>query len=130
MAGETDLDTLLREMSPRLNDGCFVYTRVSTDVRTGVDPIATVREQEGLTLVIAQEQADELGLTYDFVTAWITLEVHSARDAVGLTAAISRALTAWNISAKVVAGYAHDHVFVPYERAADVMSALLGLTTA
>ncbi len=130
MTGETNLDTLLRTLSPRLNDGRFVYARVEADVPAGIVPIVTVREQEGLTLVIAKEQADELGLAYIYVAAWITLEVHSSLDAVGLTAAISRTLTAENISANVVAGYTHDHLFVPYERAGDAMRALLTLTSA
>ena len=48
----------------------------------------------------------------------ITLTVHSSLEAVGLTAAFSAALTGAGISANVVAGYYHDHIFVP-ERDAD-----------
>lgn len=129
MPGDTDLDSLLRHLSPRLNDGRYVYTRVTSGVPAGADPIVTVREAEGLTLVIPQEQADELGLEYNYVAAWITLEVQSSLDAVGLTAAVSRALTAQDISANVVAGYTHDHLFVPFSRAADAMRTLAALTT-
>jgi len=63
-------------------------------------------------------------LAYEFVAAWITLQVHSALEAVALTAAISHALTEAGVSANVVAGYTHDHVFVPLERADDAMRAL------
>jgi len=84
LVGETDLDTLLRSLSPRLNDGRYVYAQVETGVPAGADPIVVVREAEGLTLVLAQQQADELDLAYDFVAAWITLQVHSALDAIGL----------------------------------------------
>jgi len=47
---------------------------------------------------------------------------------VGLTAAVSRVLTRAGISANVVAGYTHDHVFDPHERADDAMRALTTLS--
>jgi len=117
LTGEIDLDTLLRGLSPRLNSGRYVYTQVQTGAPAGADPVVVVREDEGLTLIMTQEQADELDLAYDFVAAWITLQIHSALEAVGLTAVVSRVLTDAGISANVVAGYTHDHVFVPHDRA-------------
>jgi hypothetical protein len=125
--GETDLEALLRGLSPRLNPGRYVYARVDI-VPVGANPVVTVREAEGVTLVLAQEQADALGLPYEFVAAWITLEIHSALDAIGLTAAVARALTDAGIAANVVAGYQHDHLFVPTERAADALRALAALS--
>jgi len=48
-----------------------------------------------------------------------------ARAEIGrLTAAVSHVLTGAGISANVVAGYTHDHVFVPLDRADDAMRAL------
>lgn len=129
-AGSTehaDLTRLLRDLSPRLNDGRYVYTQVPGSVPAGADPIVTVREDEGLTLILSQQRADELGLPYTYIAAWITLQVRSDLAAVGLTAAVSRALAAADISANVVAGFNHDHVFVPYGLAGDAMSALAAL---
>jgi hypothetical protein len=40
------------------------------------------------------------------------LQVHSSLEAVGLTAAVANRLAAENISANVVAGYYHDHIYV------------------
>ncbi len=128
MTGESDLAALLRGLSPRLNDGCYVYTQVRTGVPAGADPLVMVREDEGMTLILARQEADRLDLAYEFVAAWITLEIHSALDAVGLTAAVSHVLTRAGISANVVAGYTHDHVFVPLERAEDAMRALATLS--
>ena len=51
----------------------------------------------------------------------------SALEAVGLTAAISTALTRDGISCNVIAGYHHDHLFVPTDRAQDTMSVLAAL---
>ena len=121
------LATLLRGLSPRLHEGVYVFTTVDGPVPRGAEPVVTVREDEGLTVVLPRQRADALGLTYTYVAGWITLEVHSALDAVGLTAAVSRALADMSISANVVAGARHDHVFVPYaERhtAVAVLSAL------
>lgn len=125
---ENDLTELLSGLSPRLNPGLWVYVQVAS-LPTGAHPVVTVREDEGLTLVVAQHEADHLGLDYDFLAAWITLEVHSALEAVGLTAAVSAALTGAGISANVVAGHTHDHLFVPHDRASEAMVALGRLTT-
>ena len=124
MPGETDLNKLLSTMSPVLNDGAYVFAIVNTEIPPGLSPVVTVREKEGLTLVLEKEQADAAGLSYDYVAAWITLEVHSALEAVGLTAAISNVLTDAGISCNVVAGYTHDHLFVPKGKAQQAMSAL------
>ena len=74
-----------------------------------------------------RERADALGVSYDYLAAWITLRVHSALDAVGLTAAVSTALAGAGISCNVIAGYHHDHLLVPVDRAADALAALSGL---
>ncbi len=58
------------------------------------------------------------------MASWITLRVHSALEAVGLTAAFSAALSREGISANVVAGYFHDHLFVPEDRRDDAMRVL------
>lgn len=123
MSGETDLATLIASMRPRLDPETYVWASVEA-VPDGVTPVATVQENEGLTLVLAQDRADERGVAYEFPCAHITLEVHSALEAVGLTAAFAAALGEVGISANVVAGFHHDHIFVPVERAADAMAAL------
>jgi len=62
--------------------------------------------------------------------ARISLTVHSALAAVGLTAAVATALAREGIPANVVAGYFHDHLFVPWDRRAAALAALRGLTRA
>jgi hypothetical protein len=52
------------------------------------------------------------------------LTVHSSLEAVGLTAAVSKALTEANISCNVVAAYYHDHIFVPVKDAKQAMRVL------
>ena len=96
-------------------------------VPAGADPIATVREQEGLTLVLSRAQADAAALSYSSTLAWITLRVHSRLEDVGLTAAVSAQLTTAQISCNVVAGLHHDHIFVPFERGAEACRLLAAL---
>ncbi len=122
--GEKDLRTLLATMRPARRDGEFVYVLWphGRPLTGGIE--AAVREAEGLTVVMPRAEADSLGLSYDFVGAWITLEVHSSLEAVGLTAAVSAALTAAKISCNVLAGFHHDHLLVPV---ADVERALEAL---
>jgi len=127
MAGETDLQTLLKSMSPMLADGDFVFCtfpNAEYGSHANLNPIASMQEAEGLTLVIPKENADAEGITYDTVFSCITLTVHSSLDAVGLTAAFARKLTENNISANVVAGFYHDHLFVAKTDAAKAMKAL------
>lgn len=126
MVGSLDLDRLIRGMDPDLRPGRFVFTTVDV-VPDDVRPVATVREDEGTTLVVEQGEADRQGLTYDFVATMITLRVHSALDAVGLTAAVSGRLADAGIACNVVAGHFHDHLFVPAdesERAVGLLRAL------
>ncbi len=67
--------------------------------------------------MVRREQSDSAGLPYDLVAAWITLTVHSALDAVELTAAVAGQLAGAGISCNVIAGRHHDHLLVPHDRA-------------
>ena len=120
MAGEEDLSKLLALLRPGLIPGDFVFCTVA-NMKYGdhaeLQPIASVQEAEGLTLVLDKHTAEEAGLAYDAVFNCITLQVHSSLEAVGLTAAVSSKLAANGISANVIAAYYHDHVFVPKEKA-------------
>ncbi|UTW06852.1 ACT domain-containing protein [Pseudomonas benzenivorans] len=125
MAGETSLPTLLRHMSPVLNDGDYVFCCLrDAHLLAELQPLGSFREREGLSLILPRQQADQAGLSYDYRAAWITLEVHSSLAAVGLTAAVSAALAEQNISCNVVAGYYHDHLFVAQADAQRAMAAL------
>lgn len=127
MSGETSLATLLATMSPRQRPGRYVFVTV-TDRPEDAEVLASVVEPEGLSVVLTQDDADRLGLGYDYVAGWITLQVHSALAAVGLTAAVSTVLAEANISCNVVAGHHHDHLLVPVDRLDDAMGLLWTLS--
>lgn len=123
-----DLDALLKTLSPKVRAGKYVFACVDEYTAAQLRPIVSVREVEGTTVVVELGEAIELRLIYDFISAWITLDVHSSLDAVGLTATVSRVLTDEGISANVVAGFHHDHIFVPHDRAEDAVECLRRLT--
>lgn len=129
MRGETDLNNLLRHCKPELNAGEYVFCSVDAgNLPASVDPIGSFREPEGATLILPRDQADALGLPYSFVSAWITLSVHSALEAVGLTAAVSQALAESGISCNVVAACFHDHLFVRVGEAQRALAVLQNLS--
>ncbi len=116
MSGTTDLRFLLQNASPRLNPGTFVFCTVGNLSDLDFEELVfTFKEKEGITVVISQEKADALQLRYEFLAAWITLDVVSSLEAVGLTAAFSTLLAENGITCNVVAGYYHDHLFVKQE---------------
>lgn len=125
MTGETSLSTLLRSMSPQLNDGDFVFCSVTdTAVLNEVEVLGSFREREGLTVILERHQAQTLGLSFEYIAAWITLTVHSSLAAVGLTAVFSTALGQAGISCNVIAGYYHDHLFVAKDDAQKALAVL------
>ncbi|MGW2305226.1 ACT domain-containing protein [Streptomyces sp. NPDC001809] len=128
MNAERDLTRLLAGMRPELDPARYVFTTVDGPAPAGVAPVVTVAEDEGLTLVVRQEEADAAALPYDYVAGRITLRVHSALDAVGLTAAVAAALAAEGLSCNVVAGFHHDHLFVEHARAREALAVLLRLS--
>lgn len=122
---------LLAGMEPRLLPEEFVFCTVDdgeNEALADLPALATFREEEGMSLVLERTIAESRGFRYGPVMRCISLTVHSALDAVGLTAAISSRLARQGISANVVAAYFHDHVFVPVERAEDALEALRELS--
>jgi hypothetical protein len=128
MSGESDLRTLLATLSPERRHGEVVVAAVPDP--TGLPALATVTEEDAVTVVLRREDADRLGIPYDWVAAWITLTVHSSWEAVGMTAAMARALTEAGIPCNVLAGYRHDHLLVPAAQTDAAIAALEALAAA
>ncbi|MDK6486607.1 ACT domain-containing protein, partial [Streptococcus agalactiae] len=58
----------------------------------------------------------------------ITLRVESSPQAVGLTSAVAQALSARSIPCNVIAGFYHDHIFVPKRMTDDAIELLRDLS--
>ncbi|WP_420641253.1 ACT domain-containing protein [Candidatus Leptofilum sp.] len=127
MTGETDLSKMLATLAPKLHDEEYVFCtfpQAKYGDHPELEPVASFREVEGLTLVIPKHRAGQFGIAYEGVFRCITLSVHSSLEAVGLTAVIATKLTEHNISANVIAAYYHDHVFVQNGRAKEALASL------
>lgn len=125
MTGEADLKKLIEGMKPELNQGEYVYCLASSkEHAAALNPLCYFLEKEGVTVILPIEKADTMNISYETTCAWITLTVHSSLEAVGLTAAVSKALTEEGISCNVVAAFFHDHIFVPMKDAERAMAAL------
>jgi hypothetical protein len=112
----TDLSDVLRSLHPVKNDGVYVFASVPLDFDLSpLMPVATIREHEGLTVIVEEWRATAADLTVLFRATWITLNVHSDLHAVGLTAAFAAALAQAHIGCNVIAGAFHDHIFVAVE---------------
>ena len=124
----SELAQLLRAMRPELHNGTYIYAVVPPSYDVGrLDVIGSFREAEGVTVILREEVALAAGLEVVFRAAWITLRVHSALHAVGLTAAFAAALGVARLSCNVVAGAHHDHLFVPVEDGPAALAVLLEL---
>ena len=127
MTGETDLITLLNNLSPSLDQQDYVFCTVAEGLYgdlAELSPLAAFVEAEGLTLVLPKSTADSAGMAYQGSFKYITLNVYSSLDAVGLTAAVSGRLAEQGISVNVIAAYFHDHIFVPSAEADRAMALL------
>jgi len=129
MAGETDISVLLKNMTPRLNGGEYVFCTIADLNKINLkDTISVFKEDEGWTVILHKLAADNLGFKYSYIASWITLTVHSSLEAVGLTTAFSKALADASISCNVVAAYYHDHIFVDRKDAEKAISILRKLS--
>ncbi len=126
MPGEVDLTAMLATLE--VERRAQTYTFVTGDwPQLAPAAAACIDEVEGRTWVVPVDAADAAGAPVTFRAAWLTLTVHSALEAVGLTAAFSRVLGEAGIPCNVLAGYYHDHLLVPVERADDAIAALEAL---
>ena len=115
------LEDMLAGMSPKLDDQSYTFAVLGDGEPPLTTVFAIVREAEGTTVILPMGEAKS-----DY--ARISLQVHSALDGVGLTAAVSTALAKAGIACNVIAGYYHDHLFVPWERREEAMEILRDLS--
>lgn len=123
--GETDLEAMLATLTVSRRPG--VFTMVETD-----DPSealverahARIDEEESTTFVVEVAEAVAAGFDVPIELAWLTLAVHSSLEAVGLTAHVSSVLADHAIACNVLAGFRHDHLLVPADRALEAIAAL------
>lgn len=128
--GEKELAILLREMQPCLHPQAVGFISLDKETLSSLqlNPIATFWEEEGITVVLPHSQAEQLNLPVEGCWAWITLQIHSALDAVGFLAVVTSALAEAGISVNVYSAFYHDHLFVPWEDRLQAMEVLKAIS--
>jgi len=127
--GETDLAAILQSLTVSRREDPVTLVSLQYPPPPDAEILATVTEGEGTTVVVTVAEAERHGWPVGFVAAWLTVNVHTALDGVGLTAALSTALARDNIACNMLAGYFHDHLLVPANRAEDALAAITALTS-
>lgn len=122
MHGLTDLRQLLVQLEPKLDPSYYGFCSSQVlEPSFAAEAFAIIREHEGWTLVLPQNampdrHEPDLRHQWQLADGWfqrITLTVHSSLHAVGLTAAVASVLATHGISCNMIAGFYHDHLFVP-----------------
>ena len=127
-----DAKAMIKGMRPGLLAGDVVFCtcdNAALVARALPDARGLFREAEGVSLILSVERADALGFDIGQPMRQITLGVFSALEGVGLTAAVAGALAVLGIPCNMVAGYHHDHAFVPADRADQAMECLKTLAS-
>ena len=136
--GIKELDLILSTLSPQLDaEEVFIFHTDPNALygdHSNLHPVVTCQERGGVTFVFplsaltdCREDSVEIDLAAQPRMKRITLGVHSSLEAVGLTAAVSSLLAKHEISANMVAGYHHDHLFVPANDAERAVELLIQL---
>lgn len=122
VAALTDLDDILKSLRV-LNRGTYVYLPVE-EVENLAEVLAVINEGEGSYTVAPATVGGHIERF-----ACLTLDVHSALTSVGLTALVSTVLADAGIACNVIAGYYHDHLLVPEDKAEQAQALLAALPT-
>lgn len=120
--GQTDLAAMLKGLTAIRQAGTwrFIQQDAAPDLSLAV---MAFREGETWTAIVPACEDTPAADCW----AWLQLSVTSSLSAVGLSATVSRALAEIACPCNIVAGYAHDHLFVPQhlaKRAAAAIDAL------
>lgn len=125
MSGETDLGRILETMQVRRREGIYVFATIPAGRPLPDLPLsAMISEVEGTTIVLNRDIAVGAGVEHEFEAAWLTIELHTSLQAVGVTASVATALAMKSIPVNVLAGFHHDHLLVPHDRVDEAVAAI------
>ncbi|MBL4805979.1 MAG: ACT domain-containing protein [Rhodobacteraceae bacterium] len=121
---------MISTMTPVARSGDYVFISTKDPALIALlasQSVATCAEDEGVSMLISVALAEKSNLNVDQPMRWITLNVYSALEGVGLTAAVSAALADSSIPCNMIAAFHHDHVFVPAKMQEQAMDVLISL---
>jgi uncharacterized protein len=125
VTGEVDLARILESMRVVRREGVFVFATIPPGRPLPDVPLAAmVAEVEGTTVVLDRDAAVGAGVQHEFEAAWLTVEVVTSLQAIGVTASVATALAMRGIPVNVVAGFHHDHLLVPLDQVDEAVAAV------
>ncbi len=119
MSGESDLETLLKTLKVIRHEGVWRF-ETNADQLGASEAIMTFRESEGWTAILPIGE----NTPADNLWVWLEMSVHSDLNAVGFLARIAVTLSEAGVPCNAIAGYYHDHIFVPENKADIAVTAL------
>lgn len=127
MGAVHDRDAMIAGMAPRLDPQIWHFCTTTNPDALSQAALARFEEEEGTSVILPDTVAVAQGFDTTLPMARITLEVHSALDGVGLTAAVARVLAEAGIPCNMVAAFHHDHAFVPWAKRQEALGLLQAL---
>lgn len=127
MSSTDNLDQALASLDPKI-EGRYVFASTA-EIPGGMQLFATIREPEGITLVIPESTAAANGYDTSDTFTLITPGAQTSLHSVGITATITSTIASRGIACNVIAGVYHDHFFVPTKRADEALALLQALST-
>ena len=121
MTCEGELAPVLAALAPRLDPQSYVFATCPGNPAAALadEALGWFREAEGTTLILAAAAARDFGLEHSKPMRRIVLGVASDLELAGLIACVGAVLADRGIAVNPVAGYYHDHLFVPSARASN-----------
>lgn len=121
---------MIAGMKPELVTGRFVFRSYpdAPPPRVLAKAIGSFLEAEGLSLILPADADSGQPEAPALIMRQITLNVFSALEGVGLTAAVAVGLADAGIACNMVAAFHHDHVFVPEAQAEAALKVLRELS--
>lgn len=115
-------EQMLAKINPKVG-GTYVFTSLQA-LPTDIEPVALIREPEGVTVALDIEDAKKIGVETNNPYAIITLSAPGSLDVVGLNSGISQVLSTRSIPANIFSGIYHTHIFVPSNRVKEAKALL------
>lgn len=116
MSGQRNLTEVLKSLQISCDNIEYGFGTIKTNaIELTSEILGTFKETEGLTVIAQKEYLEKNNIHHEGIYAKLTIEVHTSLELVGLTAVLAKQLGENNISANVIAGYFHDHIFVQYD---------------
>jgi hypothetical protein len=115
MTGTTNLSEVLKSLKVSCDGVEYGFASVKDkQITFNYDILGIFKEDEGQTIIAPKKYFDSNNIKFEGPYAKLTIEIHTSLELVGLTAVLAKKLADNQISANVVAGYFHDHIFVQY----------------